>query len=122
MKKVHANIYFEFTKSQQLALFVLFGIILCIQGLYYFTTSHLPPNAPISNWYYIQSKQTVASSTGEKKYPIYLFDSDTSGEKLYEEFYTEDETINESRFNSLGVIYKKSNYSRLEINKILHNS
>jgi FlaA1/EpsC-like NDP-sugar epimerase len=54
----------------------------------------------------------------EKKYPIYLFDSDTSGEKLYEEFYTEDETINESRFNSLGVIYKKSNYSRLEINKI----
>jgi FlaA1/EpsC-like NDP-sugar epimerase len=47
-----------------------------------------------------------------------LFNSDTSGEKLYEEFYTEDELIDESRFHSLGVIYKKSNYSRLEINDI----
>lgn len=73
MKKVHANIYFEFTKSQQFALYVLFGIILCLKGLFYFTTSHIPPNAPISNWYYIQSKQTVASSNGVKNYPIYPF-------------------------------------------------
>jgi FlaA1/EpsC-like NDP-sugar epimerase len=54
----------------------------------------------------------------DNRYPIYLFNSDTSGEKLYEEFYTEDELIDESRFHSLGVIYKKSNYSRLEINDI----
>ena len=57
----------------------------------------------------------------EKKYPIYLFNSDTSGEKLYEEFYTEDESIDESIFNSLGVIYKEPNYSIVEISKIFED-
>lgn len=39
-----------------------------------------------------------------KHYPVYFFTSDTSGEKLYEEFYTEEETIDWDRFAQLGVI------------------
>src|SRR5687767_8142174 len=35
-------------------------------------------------------------------YPVYYFDSDTSGEKSYEEFYTEDEELDLSAFKSLG--------------------
>lgn len=37
-------------------------------------------------------------------YPVYTFSSDTTGEKLYEEFYTEEEKPNLSTFQSLGVI------------------
>jgi FlaA1/EpsC-like NDP-sugar epimerase len=44
----------------------------------------------------------------EKKYPVYIFQTDTVGEKLYEEFYTNDEKCFLDRFSSLGVIEKKS--------------
>lgn len=39
-----------------------------------------------------------------KPYPIYFFDSDTSGEKLYEEFYTDSDELDLKQFDSLGVI------------------
>jgi len=38
------------------------------------------------------------------KYPIYFFGSDTSGEKSFEEFYTEDELLDNDSFINLGVI------------------
>lgn len=38
--------------------------------------------------------------------PVYYFISDTTGEKAFEEFFTEDEKVNMSRFRSLGVIEK----------------
>lgn len=44
----------------------------------------------------------------EKKYPVYLFTTDTSGEKLYEEFYTDEEQYSLNRYQSLGVISKHS--------------
>jgi len=41
------------------------------------------------------------------KYPIYFFKTDTSGEKTYEEFYTEDEDYNVDEYDSLGFITTK---------------
>jgi FlaA1/EpsC-like NDP-sugar epimerase len=38
------------------------------------------------------------------KYPIYFFKTDTSGEKTYEEFYTEEEDFNIKKYDSLGFI------------------
>jgi FlaA1/EpsC-like NDP-sugar epimerase len=47
----------------------------------------------------------LASNIDESKpYPVYFFGSDTSGEKLYEEFYTETDEVNLEQFESLGVI------------------
>ncbi|MBQ7679320.1 MAG: polysaccharide biosynthesis protein [Butyrivibrio sp.] len=40
-------------------------------------------------------------------YPVHFFTSDTSGEKAFEEFYTESETLDRDRFASLGVITGK---------------
>lgn len=45
------------------------------------------------------------------EYPVYFFKSDTSGEKPYEEFYTDDEKLDNDSFNNLGIIkdtYKPS--------------
>lgn len=39
-----------------------------------------------------------------KKYPIYFFKTDTSGEKTYEEFYTEEEEYEINKYDSLGFI------------------
>lgn len=38
------------------------------------------------------------------KYPVYFFETDTSGEKPYEEFYTDREILDNDRFINLGVI------------------
>lgn len=37
-------------------------------------------------------------------YPVYFFESDTSGEKPYEEFYTDQEDLVMDRFNALGFV------------------
>lgn len=39
------------------------------------------------------------------KYPVYYSGSDTSGEKPYEEFFTNKEKVNLSRHGALGVVY-----------------
>jgi len=39
-----------------------------------------------------------------KFWPCYFFNSDTTGEKDFEEFYTAKETLDMKRFNSIGVI------------------
>ena len=41
-----------------------------------------------------------------EKYPIYFFKTDTSGEKTYEEFYTEEEDYDINKYFSLGFINK----------------
>jgi FlaA1/EpsC-like NDP-sugar epimerase len=52
-----------------------------------------------------EAKTKAARLNGtEKKYPVFYFESDTSGEKSFEEFYTEDEDLDMERFHSLGVI------------------
>ena len=44
-----------------------------------------------------------------KKYPIYFFKTDTSGEKKYEEFYTEDKNYEINKYDSLGFINTSDN-------------
>lgn len=41
---------------------------------------------------------------GESEYPCYFFNSDTTGEKPVEEFFSEDETVDMERHHALGVI------------------
>ncbi len=46
-----------------------------------------------------------------KQWPCYFFKSDTSGEKDFEEFFTENEVLDLDRFKNLGVIKNEANYS-----------
>jgi FlaA1/EpsC-like NDP-sugar epimerase len=61
----------------------------------------------------------MVSEIEKGKYPVFLFKSNTSGEKLFEEFYTEEEVVELNKFNSLGFISKKATYSKDEMDKIL---
>jgi FlaA1/EpsC-like NDP-sugar epimerase len=69
-----------------------------------------------------EAKQKALSLTSEsKKYPIYFFGSDTSGEKSFEEFYTEDELLDNDTYINLGVIKNSKKRSISEINEIFNN-
>lgn len=50
-----------------------------------------------------------ANELGEDatEYPVYFSKSNTSGEKLFEEFYTENEQVDMDRLQALGVIVQK---------------
>jgi len=55
----------------------------------------------------VQSEQQAKDfnfDNNSKKYPIYFFKTDTSGEKTYEEFFTEEEDYEVNEFDSLGYI------------------
>ncbi len=49
------------------------------------------------------------------KYPCYFFDSDTTGEKDFEEFYTDNETLDMSRFDNVGVIKNEALYDEVKL-------
>ncbi|MEE9440051.1 MAG: polysaccharide biosynthesis protein [Saprospiraceae bacterium] len=54
-----------------------------------------------------------------KKYPVYFFKTDTSGEKSYEEFFDKNDNVDMNSFSALGVVKNDSVPSHLEINSIL---
>ena len=48
--------------------------------------------------------QALSKSNFTKNYPVYYSVSDTTGEKPYEEFFTENEKVDFGRYKSLGVV------------------
>ena len=56
---------------------------------------------------------------GMKKYPVYFFKTDTSGEKSYEEFFTHDDILDMKSFKALGVIKNNNIPNKDSIQKIL---
>ncbi|MBK8637511.1 MAG: UDP-N-acetylglucosamine 4,6-dehydratase [Chromatiaceae bacterium] len=51
-----------------------------------------------------EARDCVAERLARKQWPCYFFASDTTGEKDFEEFYTERETLDLDRFATIGVI------------------
>lgn len=45
--------------------------------------------------------------SGSRRYPVYYSSSNTSGEKTYEEFYTDNEQVDLKRLSALGVVTNK---------------
>lgn len=52
---------------------------------------------------------------GSRAYPVYFSASNTSGEKPYEEFFTDDESVDQHLFKALGVITNKKWVNREEL-------
>lgn len=52
-------------------------------------------------------EKAEALKEGSRLYPVHYSGSDTSGEKPYEEFYTDEETVDMDRLQALGVITGK---------------
>lgn len=65
----------------------------------------------------IEAKELLIDDNSSSAYPIYFFKTDTSGEKLYEEFYSSSDEINLTKFTSIGVIVNsnKSTYTEVDL-------
>jgi len=60
-----------------------------------------------------------ATNLNSNKYPVYFFQSDSNGEKLFEEFFTEEEELMMDKFEILGVIKNAPRRSRAELDTII---
>ncbi|MDD2983053.1 MAG: polysaccharide biosynthesis protein [Crocinitomicaceae bacterium] len=64
----------------------------------------------------IEKSNTLTESS---PYPVYFFESDTSGEKLYEEFFTDTDEVDLQQFESLGVIKNARKLPKADINQTI---
>ena len=54
-----------------------------------------------------------------RKWPCYFFKSDTTGEKDFEEFYTDEEDLDLERFEGLGVIRNAPIFDEFQLEKFV---
>jgi len=64
---------------------------------------------------------SVSAEPSPKTWPIYFFGSNTSGEKAFEEFYTEKEELDNDSFINLGVIKNSVKRDVKEIDEIFNS-
>jgi len=57
-----------------------------------------------------EARDQASELIAAKKWPCYFFDSDTTGEKDFEEFFTDKEVLDLARFEGIGVIKNEANY------------
>lgn len=110
-----------FVTEQEGAVLCLFSIILGQESEIFFPKLsprlHLITFASMAEKYLIDSgwEPVTCSSEDEargriqeliaqRKWPCYFFKSDTTGEKDFEEFYTDDEQVNLDRFREIGIV------------------
>lgn len=55
-----------------------------------------------------------------KKWPCYFFESDTTGEKDFEEFFTNSEDLDMDRFKTVGVIRNKVNFDEVKLDQFMN--
>jgi len=63
-------------------------------------------------------RKSLLLNESSTSYPVYFFGTDTSGEKPYEEFYTDKEVIDDEKFINLGVIKNSVKRDIREIDEI----
>jgi len=66
-----------------------------------------------------EARQNIKDLSKEGKWPCYFFESDTTGEKDFEEFFTKDEVIDFDRFINIGVIKSRLEFDEKKLNFFL---
>ena len=64
-----------------------------------------------------EAKEVASKMNDDSPYPVYFFKTDTSGEKLFEEFYTSEDKVNFNLYQSIGVVTNslKPSFSEMEV-------
>ena len=63
-----------------------------------------------------EARALAKTLPSEGKWPCYFFESDTTGEKDFEEFFTDKEILDMEQFENLGVIKNEANYNESHLN------
>ncbi len=74
--------------------------------------------------YECESEDEARGRSGElisqRKWPCFFFNSDTTGEKDFEEFFTDNEDLDLSRFSSVGVIRNRAQFDEKKLQHFEH--
>jgi len=68
-----------------------------------------------------EAREFFIQNQNSKKWPCYFFKSDTTGEKDFEEFFTDAETLDMDRFENLGVIKNEANFDEEKLEYFMDN-
>ena len=68
-----------------------------------------------------EARDSAIEFINNRQWPCYFFKSDTTGEKDFEEFYTDAENIDMHKFKSVGVIKNEPLYDENKLNQFLLN-
>jgi FlaA1/EpsC-like NDP-sugar epimerase len=66
-----------------------------------------------------EARGRAAEMIAKRQWPVYFFASDTTGEKDFEEFFTDSETLDMDRFNSIGVIKNEASFDEARLEHFL---
>jgi len=66
------------------------------------------------------ARNKATSMSIEDPHPVYFFTSDTSGEKLYEEFYTDTDEVDMIKYEGMGVIKNAIKPSKTQIENCIN--
>ena len=62
-----------------------------------------------------EARKKTAELISEKRWPCYFFDSNTTGEKDFEEFFTQNENLDMCHFDGVGIIKNKPNFDSIKL-------
>ena len=62
-----------------------------------------------------EARDRVNELKAKHQYPVYFFTSDTTGEKDFEEFYMDGETLDLDKFTSIGIVKKGADYKEAKL-------
>jgi FlaA1/EpsC-like NDP-sugar epimerase len=66
-----------------------------------------------------EARKLVGTLPKKGKWPCYFFKSDTSGEKDFEEFFTDSEVLDMERFKELGIIKNNHDYDEQQLDHFI---
>ena len=62
-----------------------------------------------------EARDRAEELIAKKQWPCYFFKSDTTGEKDFEEFFTDNEDLNMDQFDTVGIIRNKSDFDEVKL-------
>ena len=66
-----------------------------------------------------EARERVEELIEKKKWPCYFFKSDTTGEKDFEEFFTDSEDLNMERFDTVGIIRNQPDFDDAKLDDFI---
>ena len=66
-----------------------------------------------------EARDRAAELIAKKQWPCYFFKSDTTGEKDFEEFFTDNEDLDMVRFDTVGVIRNQPDFDEVKLNEFM---
>ena len=67
-----------------------------------------------------EARDRATELIANKQWPCYFFESDTTGEKVFEEFYTDKEDLDMDRFKTIGVIRNEPEFDEKKLDEFMN--